>query len=364
MPSRLPFRRKVLPVIVPCSHNILTITSCRRHAATAAAAITTTPAAPILQQSSSSIPRPAVQRYPPTQPPSYKRPEVRKSQLLRQYTSLLRSTPLMLIFQHNNLTSPEWVGLRRELKIALRGVDAARAASVAQNPDTPAPIPIADAVRVQVIQGSIFETALKIIEYHQPGAIREAQGSEAQSEVLTHDLSSTAHAAILKHRRRKHALQPLLSGPLAAVTFPEVSPAHVKCALSILSPSPPDFPAPTRRANPGYHDINVQRGVQKLLLLGARVERGGRVLDRDGAQWVGRLDAGGLDALRAQLLALLHSVAAGVTSTLESASQSLHLTLEQRRRGLMQEEPGKTEETSSNKTGSETVDAGEVKSHA
>ncbi|PMD14599.1 hypothetical protein NA56DRAFT_650918 [Hyaloscypha hepaticicola] len=315
----------------------------QRQYATAAAI---TPAASHEQMTRSSSP---IARYPLTQPPSYKPPEFRKSQLLRQYASLLRSTPLMLLFQHNNLKANEWVGIRRELSAALKKVDAARVA--AGHP----PEPLEDAIKVQIIQTGIFAAALRVVEFFKPESqsasldpTDPATPSSATVPVftksgdeLTHTLSKAAHEAVADIRTA-HALAPLLAGPLAVLTFPNVSPQHMKAALSILSPSPPDFPAPTRRANPGWHDAAVQSGLQKLLLLGARVE--GKVFDVDGTKWVGSID-GGLDGLRAQLVAMLQGIGGGVTNTLESAGRSLYFTVEGRRTILEDEQKEASGET-------------------
>jgi large subunit ribosomal protein L10 len=292
---------------------------------------------------------PPIARYPPTQPPSYKPPEFRKSQLLRQYASLLRSTPLMLLFQHNNLKANEWVGIRRELSAALQKVDAARVA--AGHPSEP----LADAIKMQIIQTGIFAAALRVVEFYkpesQPCALDPTDPSTRSSATipvftqsgneLTHTLSKAAHEAVAD-TRTAHALAPLLSGPLCLLTFPNVSPQHMKAALSILSPSPPQFPAPTRRANPGWHDAAIQSGLQKLLLLGARVE--GKVFDVEGAKWVGSID-GGLDGLRAQLVAMLQGIGGGVTNTLESAGRSIYFTVEGRRTMLEDEQKEATGET-------------------
>ena len=151
---------------------------------------------------------------------------------------------------------------------------------------------------------------------------------------LRHGLSRTAYTAVAK---RKHAFDPLLSGPLAVLSFPTVSPAHLKAALSILAPSAPDFRAPTRRANPGYYDPAVQGGLQKLMLLGVRVE--GRVMDGDGARWVGGID-GGIDSLRVQVVAVLQDVGGGVVRSLDGMSRSVYWTLEGRR-GMLEEQGGK-----------------------
>lgn len=140
----------------------------------------------------------------------------------------------------------------------------------------------------------------------------------------------------------KNGLEPLLSGPLLLLTMPTVSPAHLKAALSILSPSE-KFPAPKRRVNPTYHEPAVLAGIQKLILLGARAE--GRIFDLEGARWIGGID-GGLTGLRAQLVAMLQQFGVGLTSTLEAASKSLYFTLESRREILDEEaNPKKEEET-------------------
>lgn len=256
----------------------------------------------------------------------------------------------MLLFQHNNLKSSEWVGIRRELAIALRKVDEARVAA-GQEPEG-----LADGIKLQIIQTGIFATALKIVEFYKPEE-QMAQRNTARldptdpstpssasmpiysshGEELTHTLSKAAHEAIAS-MKAAHDLDPLLSGPLVLLTFPTVSPQYMKTALSILSPSPPNFPAPTRRANPGWHDPAVQAGVHKLLLLGARVE--GKVFDVEGTKWVGGI--GGLEGLRAQLVAMLQSIGGGLTNTLESAGKSLYFTVEGRRTMLEDEENGET----------------------
>jgi large subunit ribosomal protein L10 len=248
----------------------------------------------------------------------------------------------MLLFQHNNLKANEWVGIRRELSAALQKVDAARVSPV--HP----PEPLADAIKMQIIQTGIFAAALRVVEFYKPESrsptldpTNPSTPSSAAVPVftqsgdqLTHTLSKAAHEAVAD-TRTAHALAPLLSGPLCLLTFPNVSPQHMKAALSILSPSPPRFPAPTRRANPGWHDAAIQSGLQKLLLLGARVE--GKVFDLEGAKWVGSID-GGLDGLRAQLVAMLQGIGGGVTNTLESAGRSIYFTVEGRRTMLEDEQ--------------------------
>ena len=252
----------------------------------------------------------------------------------------------MLLFQHNNLKSSEWVGIRRELVNALRKVDRTRIAAGHE------PEYLADAIKLQIIQTGIFATAMKIVEFYKPDEASRSQTARLHptdpstpssasmprysyhGEELTHTLSKAAHEAVAS-LKSSHELDPLLSGPLVLLTFPTVSPQYMKTALSILSPSQPNFPAPTRRANPGWHDPAVQGGVQKLLLLGARVE--GKVFDVEGTKWVGGIE-GGLEGLRGQMVAMLQSIGGGLTNTLESAGKSLYFTVEGRRMMLEEDE--------------------------
>jgi large subunit ribosomal protein L10 len=166
----------------------------------------------------------------------------------------------------------------------------------------------------------------------------ETNTVEKMDAALNHGLSERVYRLTRnkKNRGARHGLEPILSGPLAVLTLPSVSPQHLKAALSILSPSK-EFPAPKRRANPGYHEPAVQGGLQKLILLAARVE--GKVFDMEGTRWVGGIE-GGIDGLRGHLVAMLQGIGAGVTSTLEAASKSLYLTVEARRGMLEEQEKG------------------------
>ncbi|KAF2813248.1 uncharacterized protein BDZ99DRAFT_252067 [Mytilinidion resinicola] len=312
----------------------------------ASLATATTPAPPIEQTIHSVSP---IARFPPTQPPSHKPPEVRKSQLHREYQSLLKSSPLILIFQHNNLRAVEWMGIRRELAIALRKVDAELAAAGQKDL-------YADAIKIQIIQTGIFASALRVVEFYNPETTElptqhpsnPATASSAQipnvkptpeDSRLAHGLSRRAHEAA-SDRKKKLDLAPLLSGPIAVVAFPAVSPQHLKAALSILSPSAPNFPAPKRKASPSYHEPAVQNGIQKLMMLGARVD--GKAFDQEGTKGVGSIP-GGLDGLRAQLVGMLQNMGAGVTNALEGVSRSLYFTMEGRRYMMEEEEKGPEE---------------------
>ncbi|RKF64989.1 hypothetical protein OnM2_014003 [Erysiphe neolycopersici] len=290
-------------------------------------------------------------KYPSTQPPSHKPPEFRKSQLLRQYASLLRSSPLMLIFQHNNIKANEWLALRRELTRALRVVDkncaTAAAATIKVSTDissgrngndsnkyfneTEALAPL---IKIQTVQTGIFAAALKVVDYFKIGSNTLDQkkifdGSDHGFK-FTHTLSKAANRVATKNKT-VHELSPLLSGPICVLYFPIVSPQHLKEAISILSPSPPDFPAPRKKLNPGWFDPAVQEAVQKLVLLGARIEK--KTFDIEGIKMIGRIE-GGLQGLQGQLLSLLQNIGITLTSSLETASKNLYLTLESRRSQL------------------------------
>ncbi|KIW06794.1 uncharacterized protein PV09_02474 [Verruconis gallopava] len=315
------------------------------------ASVATTPA-PAIHENSDVDP-PHIQRFPPTQPPSHKPPYMRKTQLHRQYQSLLKTTPLMLIFQHNNLTSSELNGIRRELAAALRKVDEAEGKA------------FADSIKLQVIQTGLFESALQVVEFYDPAnpikhtkppptEIPNSKQYKKNGPVpskfdpqFNHGLSEMAYQTARNARKNKRQLSelaPLLKGPLMLLTLPTMSPAYLKAALTILSPSE-KFPAPKRKVKPTLYEPAVQSGIQKLMLLAARAE--GRVFDSDGAKWIGGIE-GGLTGLRSQLVALLQHFGIGVTSTLEAASKSLYFSLESRR-GMLEdaENPKPKEESSS-----------------
>ncbi|KAJ4985701.1 hypothetical protein SVAN01_08788 [Stagonosporopsis vannaccii] len=343
MPPRIYIRPRALRLRTSCSTTPISRVATASYASVAQ--VKPTPASALDKGTRSAAP---IVLYPPTQPPSHKRPEERKTQLHRQYQSLLKSSPLMLIFQHNNVKAVEWMSIRRELAIALRKIDAERVAAGQE--------PIADQIKLQVIQTNIFASALKVVEFFKPSDLLidhptdprtptsarvPLTGNKVDDERFTHGLSRHAYE-VANNRKLKHDLEPLLSGPLALVTFPTVSPQHLKTVLSILSPMAPDFPAPKRKTNPDYYEPAVQTGLQKLMLLGARVE--GKVFDIEGTKWVGSIP-GGLDGLRASLVQMLQGIGGSLTSALEGASRSLYFTVESRRMDMDEKEnPKKKEE--------------------
>jgi large subunit ribosomal protein L10 len=190
-------------------------------------------------------------------------------------------------------------------------------------------------IKLQVMRTGLLDTALRLADFWhpEPQDINRQASTELSEEMrFTHALSEEAFQALTENPQI-HGLEPLLSGPIAALSIPWMSPEHLKVALSILAPSP-EIPAPKRRAMPAYYEPSVQNGIPKLMLLGARIE--GRAMDIVKTRWVGGV-AGGLDGLRAQLVATLQSVSGGLVNTLEGGGKSLYFTLEGRRTALEKE---------------------------
>lgn len=261
--------------------------------------------------------------------------------MIRTYTSLLRSSPLILFFQHSNLTAVEWAAVRRELKKALAAVPVP-----APQPGT-APLDLAPLVQMQVLRTNMFKIALKIVGlWNAEAAAALSSTPRTTRGPLVHDLSDAAYEAVRNTEAPPDSeyaqIEPLMVGPLAALVLPAVSPAHLAAALSVLSPVPGKFPAPTRRKNPGFHDSICQNGLSKLILVGGRVE--GKVFDQAGVNWVGGID-GGLDGLRAQLVNILQGAGLGITNALDSGSRSLWLALEGRKEQLEEQAKPPVEET-------------------
>ena len=262
--------------------------------------------------------------------------------MLRQYISLIQSSPITLYFQHNSLMANELMAIRRELNSALRKIDDAEQSLIGRH------------TKITVVQTGILETAMKIIESGFPGkrlapggvhgtqqpGLSEAGLGESSEHAYTHNLSEAARSYAKAVRLEDMRLSLILSGPIMLVTLPSASPMHLKCVLSLLSPSV-EFPAPKKRTNPTYHDPFVQAGVHKLILLAASVES--RVIDVDGVKRVGSIP-GGIQGLRAQLIHLLQSVPTAVTNLLESAGRSVYMTMEGRKEQLQEKSDGSTQQ--------------------
>jgi large subunit ribosomal protein L10 len=235
---------------------------------------------------------------------------------MRQYVSLLRSSPIMLLFQHNSILAPEMAAIRRELNDALLRADKESGNEFSQ------------LITFKVIRNGVFDAAMRLVTHWKPS---ETPGVDQE----THYLSETAYQAT---QNKKHGLESLLAGPLAILTVPISSSAHLTAALSILSPNPAT-PAPRKRVAPGLYELNTQAGLAKLMLLGARVE--GRAMDVDGARWVAGL--GDVEQVRGQLVNVLQGVGMSLVGGLEGNAKALWFALEGRRMELEKEAAPKTE---------------------
>jgi large subunit ribosomal protein L10 len=217
----------------------------------------------------------------------------------------------MLLFQHNSILAPEMASIRRELNDALIRADK-------ESGNT-----FSELITFKVIRNGVFNAAMRLVAHWKPEA------SAAGGDLETHYLSEAAYLAAQK---KKHGLESLLSGPLAILTVPISSAAHLTAALSILSPSPAT-PAPRKRVAPGLYELDTQSGLAKLMLLGARVE--GRAMDVDGTRWVAGL--GGVEQVRGQLVNVLQGVGMSLVGGLEGNAKSLWFALEGRRMELEKE---------------------------
>ena len=244
----------------------------------------------------------------PTQPPSYRAAEARKTQLQRTYLSIIRSAPLMLVFQHNNLRSVEWSALRREVALAL--------AKVVPAGDDDA---VASGTRLHVVRGALFSQAMRVAERY------DARGGQQ------HGTSREANDGA-KKKKHKHRMAALLSGHIGLVTFPAVSPPHIRAVANIMFPD--------GRTAKGLDPLAVA-GLQKLVLLAARVDghvasgslAGGRLIDASTVRWAGELP--GFVPLRGQLAGMLQNASgADLVRALEALPVSTLRTLDAHRKVL------------------------------
>jgi len=178
--------------------------------------------------------------------------------------------------------------------------------------------PIANNIQINVIRGAVFSTAMRVAEYYDPNGGKQ------------HGTSKEAYE--MTKRRKKHPLAPLLSGPVGIVTFPAVSPPHIKAVVDIMFPE--------GRAVKGLDPLAAS-GLQKLVLLAARVDGhvasgdlgNGRVLDDSMVRWVAALP--GFEALRGQLVGMLQSVGgADLVRSLEAIPISAVRTIDAHRKVL------------------------------
>ncbi|KAF8425691.1 hypothetical protein EV426DRAFT_531522 [Tirmania nivea] len=252
-----------------------------------------------------------------TQPPSFKAATSQKTLLTRLYLSLLRSSPLVVIFQHNSMRATEWSAIRRELAGVLARVDAGLPEGLAR---------LGRFIGIMTVDTELLGVAIRVADKSAPGG-----------GLWTHGTSLEA-AKAAKRSKRKHEMAPLLVGPLAVLTFPSLSPAHIAAAMDMM------FPAKRGPAKKGF-DVAATTGLQKCILLGARVRERpmglGRAFDDEGIRWLSGLKT--VEEMRGEIVALLQSVGGGeVVRALESVAISLGRTVEGRRR-MLEEEGGQQE---------------------
>ncbi|KAK6531452.1 hypothetical protein TWF281_008256 [Arthrobotrys megalospora] len=262
------------------------------------------------------------------QPPSHRPYNSRQTLLHRTYISLLRSTPLMVVFQHNNLRANELVAIRRDLKFAMANVDAQVAASQpAPIPDEdgnvpPQPRPVGEQVKIMVVNTELFSASLRVAEYlPKDSKVGSSSGPEAYDMTVQH--------------RGSHPMEALLVGPVGVIQFPTVSPPHLLAVLNLLFPEKATFRKGT--------DPLFISGVSKMLLLGAKVDKvGGPTIDTGALKHITSL--GDLVTLRGQLLGLMQSAGAGLVATLQSPVKALWVTMDGRRKMLDPESQKSAEE--------------------
>lgn len=290
--------------------------------------LTTTARAPSAAVAAAARAQLPADYIPPTQPPSARRPEKREAQLIRSYAAMLRSTPMLLLFQHNNLTAVEWMAVRRELRTALGRVVPGTTPGVSED--------ISGDIKLEVLKVKMFDVAMRITSFFDAEAAKglETTPRTGRHGPLVHDLSLAAYNSLKNHTAPPDSpyaqFAPLLTGPVAALVLPSISPPHLAACLSILSPSPA-IPAPKKKDAPGLRDPVVQNALSKLILIGGRVE--GKVFDGEGVKWVGGIE-GGMDGLRSRLVSMLEGVGMGVTGALEGTPKSLWFALEGRKEQL------------------------------
>lgn len=209
----------------------------------------------------------------------------RKRFLFQQYLRLLNSSQFILVMQHNNLTSVENSRLRTELAAI----------------PLPEDVDSQDRATYKVIRAGIMKPVLR-------QSIEEAQGT----------------------KNGLKPLEPLLSGPLAVLTSPTLSPPYISRLMSVIDKAFGNKAPPA--AAPGTAHSKTGSVNNRLVPLAAIIE-GNKVLDVPALRDVSTIPD--LDTLRAQIVGLLSSPASQLAGVLSMASGGkLALTLEGRKQQL------------------------------
>jgi large subunit ribosomal protein L10 len=214
----------------------------------------------------------------------------------------------MLVFQHNNVRAVEWTALRREVAIALNKL------SPGADLD-----PVAQGIKITMLQGAIFSAAMRVAEYYDP-----SNGS-------LHGTSKEAYE--LTKKRKKHPIAPIITGPVGIVTFPVASPEYLKTVMAVMFPE-------SGRAARGMDPLAAS-GLQKLVLLTARVDGhvaagkvgAGQVMEVGKVKWLSTLPE--LEGLRGQLVAIFQRIGGGdLARSLEAIPTGVVRTLDAHRKVL------------------------------
>ncbi|KAK9474180.1 mitochondrial 54S ribosomal protein uL10m [Dipodascopsis tothii] len=202
----------------------------------------------------------AVAHTPAADRQTLKSLDSRKTYLVDRYTYLLKQSPVLLFVQHNNLLKDDHRTLRAEM--AKLGA------------------------KFTVLRTAVFRSTLR--------SIGEADPASAD--------------AYYRNRREKHALDPVLVGPLAAISLDRVDLTPLPALLRLL-----------------------ERSNGKLMLMAGQVEA--RVLDPAGVDSVKHLTT--VDAARAELAGLLNAAGGGaLANILSTPGRRLYFTMESRRMQL------------------------------
>lgn len=241
----------------------------------------------------------------------------KKAVLYNRYSRLLQTNSPLIFFQHDKISAPNFVKIRREIILASRK-HLTPTPSLANPGPTPITLDELPLPKFTVIRSSIFGVALR--DYS--------------------DVDQQAFEAIAAQAGR---------GPLAVLSLPSLHPPLLNAIIRSVERAIPRRKPPTPEEieakeaeksgdppNPGRH-MKRQRPifVPDLVLTGALIE--GRVFPAEGLKDVAKLPT--LDTLRAQIVGLLSSPAVQLAGVLSQASGGqLARTLEGLKKGLEEAE--------------------------
>lgn len=257
--------------------NMCTVRSRARFASTVAAPSSASPVVlgAASATSPSAVPR-AVRQYP-----------ARKAFLYSQYQRLLEDSKFMLLVQPNNLSVAEFSKLRADLAAV----------------PLPADVPSSSRARFTVVRSGIMRPALRNLF----GKPKKRSSKSSSADVVS-------------------SLEPVLSGPLAMLTSPSLSPAYVSRLLAVIDKA---LGNTGRAPAAGAKSVTTN---PRMVPLAAVVE-GNKLMDVPALRSVGQLPD--LQTLRAQIVGLLSQPAGQLASVLSMASGGhLALALEGRKRQL------------------------------